>query len=146
MRQRLEDLPVLAEQILDEIGLRIGQPVELDDAAMLALGRHAWPGNVRELRNVLERAVMVSESPSITSEQVQRALPAGIAPALGGGPAIEEVSSLRRAIAEAERHAIQGALAATQGNKVATAQALGISRASLYQKLSSLGIESPGNG
>jgi len=147
LRQRLEDLPMLAEQILDEIGLRIGQPVELDDAAMLALGCHAWPGNVRELRNVLERAVMVSESARITREQILRALPAGTAaPASAGGTAVEEVSPLRRAIADAERHAIQTALAATHGNKVATAQALGISRASLYQKLASLGIESPGIG
>jgi transcriptional regulator with PAS, ATPase and Fis domain len=146
LRQRLEDLPVLAEKILDEIGVRIGQPVELDDAAMTVLARHAWPGNVRELRNVLERAVMVSESPRLTTEQVLRALPPDAASqTVAAETSHKEVSTLRRAVADAERRAIQAALAATQGNKVAAAQALGISRAALYQKLALLGLEATEN-
>ncbi|MCE4538973.1 sigma 54-interacting transcriptional regulator [Pelomonas sp. P7] len=141
LRSRLEDLPVLAEHILDDIGARTGQPLELDDDALLPLLRHRWPGNVRELRNVLERAVMVGEGSRLSAQQVMRALPAGPAPGREAeAPSSGEVASLRRVIADAERGAIQAALAATGGNKLAAAQALGISRAAFYQKLAQLGL------
>jgi len=145
LRMRLEDLPMLTERIMDDIGIRIGQPVELDDGALLALARHSWPGNVRELRNVLERAVMMNESPRLTADQVARALPLdAVVRCAAKQTASEEVSTLRRVIAEAERRAILAALSATHGNKLAAAQALGISRAALYQKLSALGLASAG--
>jgi len=145
LRMRLEDLPMLTERIMDDIGIRIGQPVELDDGALLALARHSWPGNVRELRNVLERAVMMNESPRLTADQVARALPLdAVVRCAAKQTASEEVSTLRRVIAEAERRAILAALSATHGNKLAAAQALGISRAALYQKLSALGLANAG--
>jgi transcriptional regulator with PAS, ATPase and Fis domain len=141
LRKRVEDLPVLTERILDDIGTRIGQPVELDDAALLALADYSWPGNVRELRNVLERAVMINDSPRLTAQQVARALPAEAAARLSTNELpSDEVRSLARVIADAERRAILAALGATHGNKVAAAQALSISRAALYQKLSALGL------
>jgi transcriptional regulator with PAS, ATPase and Fis domain len=145
LRERLEDLPVLTERILDDIGIRIGQPLELDEGALRVLSRHAWPGNVRELRNVLERAVMMSDSPRLGAEQLARALPPDVASHVVASDApADEALSLRRAIEAAERRAIVAALAATHGNKLAAAQVLGISRAALYQKLSALGLAKAG--
>jgi transcriptional regulator with PAS, ATPase and Fis domain len=62
LRERISDVPLLAEQFLDELGQVMGcPPVRLADEAREALMSHSWPGNVRELRNVLERAAILSD-------------------------------------------------------------------------------------
>ncbi|MEF7613822.1 sigma 54-interacting transcriptional regulator [Aquincola sp. MAHUQ-54] len=146
LRERLPDLPLLAERLLDDIGSRIGQPLELADDALAVLARHAWPGNVRELRNVLERAVLMFETPRLAAAHLLKLLPAaadaGPAPVAAAGG----VGRLAEATAQAERQAIVSALASTGGNKLAAARLLGISRAALYQKLSVLGIGAPAAG
>src|SRR5438105_3079859 len=143
LRERLDDLPLLTERLLDDISLRIGLPLELDDSALAALARHDWPGNVRELRNVLERTVMMNETRRLTAEHLARVLPPPMpAPQASNDERAAPVRSprLAHAIADAERQAILAALASTHGNKLAAAQQLGISRAALYQKLSALGL------
>ena len=137
LRMRLGDLPMMAERMLDEIGARIGQPLELDPEALVLLAGHAWPGNVRELRNVLERAVMLHETHRLSAEHIARVLPrttaapAGEVSAPGRSP-----GTLAHALAQTERLTILAAIEASHGNKAAAAQALGISRAALYDKLS----------
>jgi transcriptional regulator with PAS, ATPase and Fis domain len=141
LRARLDDLPLLTERLLDDISLRIGLPLELDDGALAVLAGYAWPGNVRELRNVLERAVMMNETRRLTAEQLARVLPPAAAKESNHeAPATARSPRLAHAIADAERHAILAALESTHGNKLAAAQQLGISRAALYQKLSALGM------
>src|SRR5262249_31012664 len=60
LRDRLDDIPVLAEFFADKHAARSGRTVELDDAAISALEEHDWPGNVRQLENTIERAVVLS--------------------------------------------------------------------------------------
>ncbi|HSI61419.1 MAG TPA: sigma 54-interacting transcriptional regulator [Ideonella sp.] len=163
LRERLEDLPLLVERLLEDIGLRLGQSIEIDPPALQALARHAWPGNVRELGNMLERTLLHHETTRLTAQQVCSVLPAaakamaaepvacipgGVEPAATLGAATPSaplaapaaVESLAAAIAAAEHNAIAAALQAADGNKTATARALGISRAALYQKLDALGL------
>jgi len=143
LRERFSDLPLLTERLLDDISLRLGYPLELDEAAFAVLQAHAWPGNVRELKNVLERAVLMFESSRLSADNIAAVLPKTAAldslenAARRGAATIQP---LALAVAEAERSAILCALRAAKGNKVAASQALGISRAALYQKLETLGL------
>jgi len=132
LRERITDLEALADSLLESIALRTGMPQrELAPSALAALASHAWPGNVRELRNVLEQAAMLTDHPRLTAEDFTAILdPNERTP---GNP-----QSLPRLIADLERKSIESALAATHGNKVSAAKLLGISRATLYEKLKEL--------
>jgi transcriptional regulator with PAS, ATPase and Fis domain len=135
LRDRLSDLETLAENLLESIAARTGMPQrELMPSALAALAVHRWPGNIRELRNALEQAAMLTDNPRLSAEDFAQVLP---------GPVVRDerrkVTQLRplpQLIAELERTSIQSALAATGGNKVSAARMLGISRATLYEKLS----------
>ncbi len=136
LRERVADLEALAEHLLESIALRAGMPQrELDPAALATLSAHAWPGNIRELNNALEQAVMLTDRRRLGAEDF-----AGILPAPLHAPtpaAAAPVRPLPQLIAELERSTIRSALAATGGNKVSAARLLGISRATLYEKLGS---------
>jgi transcriptional regulator with PAS, ATPase and Fis domain len=136
LRQRLGDLEALAESLLENIAARTGMPQrELTPSAIGALAAHHWPGNIRELRNVLEQAAMLTDRARLGAEDFASILPASAARetrAAGG------MRPLPEQIAELERSSIRLALAATGGNKVSAARMLGISRATLYQKMSGL--------
>ena len=146
LRERRGDIPALIEVLGEDLALRNGTaPPELLPDAMALLAGQAWRGNIRELRNVLEQAVMRSDSLSIDAAQLTAILreagvePAAPAPDAGGqGGAPDQQSLLRPLsvqVAELERRAIAAALAAHGGNKLATARQLGISRATLYGRL-----------
>jgi transcriptional regulator with PAS, ATPase and Fis domain len=135
LRERRADLEALAEHLLENIAARTGMPQrELTPSAIGALGAHDWPGNIRELRNVLEQAAMLTDSARLTAEDFAAILPASAAREgrVGG------MRPLPEQIAELERSSIRLALAATGGNKVSAARMLGISRATLYEKLSGM--------
>lgn len=135
LRERLADLEALAESLLESIAQRTGMPQrELAPSALAVLAAHAWPGNIRELRNVLEQAAMLTDSGRLGAEDFARVLPA-VAPARAEPGAAPHLRPLPQLIAELERSSIQSALAATGGNKVSAAKLLGISRATLYEKL-----------
>ncbi|WP_349573264.1 sigma-54 interaction domain-containing protein [Azotobacter salinestris] len=144
LRERREDIRLLAEHLLDEIASRSGQPrLELDEEALEVLAVQSWPGNVRELRNLLERAQLQAES-NLLGRQALLALldtppPATPeeAPSTGHAPPIPP---LAHSLADAERTALQAALAACNGNRRRAAQCLGIARASLYNKLQQHGL------
>jgi transcriptional regulator with PAS, ATPase and Fis domain len=134
LRERLADLEALAENLLESIAARSGMPQrELAPSGLAALAAYPWPGNIRELRNVLEQAAMLTDHARLSAEDFAAVLTAAEAP-------IEErkAGSLRplpQLIAELEQSSIASALAATGGNKVSAAKMLGISRATLYDKL-----------
>ena len=136
LRERLADVEALAEHLLENIAERTGMPQrELAPSAIGALAAHPWPGNIRELRNVLEQAAMLTDNPRLAAEDFARVLPA-----LAGvrAPASGALRPLPEQIAELERSSIRLALAATGGNKVSAARMLGISRATLYQKMTAI--------
>jgi transcriptional regulator with PAS, ATPase and Fis domain len=143
LRARFDDMPLLTERLLEDISTRIGQPLEIDPDAIEQLSSYRWPGNVRELRNILERAVLMNETPRLMAEHISSVLPqpTRLPEQLDQSRGqTDSLRSLAQVTAEAERTAIAAALNATSGNKVAAAQMLGISRAALYQKLETLGL------
>jgi transcriptional regulator with PAS, ATPase and Fis domain len=129
LRERITDLEALADSLLESVASRSGMPQrELEPGALAALAVHSWPGNVRELRNVLEQAAMLTDHARLTAEDFAGILDKGTSAA----------QSLPQRIADLERKSIESALAATGGNKVSAARLLGISRATLYEKLKEL--------
>jgi transcriptional regulator with PAS, ATPase and Fis domain len=146
LRERVADLAALVEALGEEAALRSGGvPLELAPDALALLAAQAWRGNIRELRNVLEQAMLRSEGAQVSAElltEVLRAsgidavepVPASPAPEVAGSDA-DALRPLAEQIAEVERRAMLAMLAATQGNKLAAAKRLGVSRATLYQRL-----------
>ena len=133
LRERIGDLETLAEALLESIAERTGMPQrELAASAVATLASYDWPGNVRELRNVLEQAAMLTDSARLSSDDFASILPAK------GTRRASTMRPLPQLVAELERRSIQSALAATRGNKVSAAKLLGISRATLYEKLAGL--------
>jgi transcriptional regulator with PAS, ATPase and Fis domain len=138
LRGRVSDLPALCEVILERIAERTGLPQrELTADALALLMRHNWPGNVRELRNVLEQVTMLAESSRLDASDLAAVLPEA-AVSVKAAPG---VMRLAEAVEVAERAALTQALQATGGNRQAAARLLGISRATLYEKLAYLGFE-----
>jgi transcriptional regulator with PAS, ATPase and Fis domain len=142
LRERIGDLDALAESLLEQIATRTGMPQrELAPSALQALAAHEWRGNVRELRNVLEQVAMLTDNVRLEAADFAAVLPA----ASHGRPAPQPATTgpgqpppLPQRIAELERESIRNALAATGGNKVSAARLLGISRATLYEKLAAM--------
>jgi DNA-binding NtrC family response regulator len=131
LRERAEDVPALAEQILEGLAARWGYAkIALSADASEALASHSWPGNIRELRNVLERAVLLSGSPVIERRDLRfEAAEPTAAP-----------YDLDRTLIEVERQHIERVLRAEGGRVEAAAKRLGIPRSSLYQKIKRFGI------
>jgi len=137
LRERLEDIPVLAGKVLDDIARRTGAArVMLSDEAIGWLSSQPWPGNIRELRNRLEQATMLAETDCLEPADF---LPAAV-PAANAPMAV----SLAVAVQRAEIEAIRAALLAAAGNKTEAARILGIGRATLYEKLAAYGLERTG--
>ena len=149
LRERQSDIAALVELLGEDMALRSSaQPPELDAGALAILSAQVWRGNIRELRNVLEQAMMRSDSHHITAPQLQAVLrESGIVQvqALPVARDVESVSALPVAekllrpmaeqVAELEQQAIAAAMASSGGNKVLAAKILGISRATLYARL-----------
>ena len=148
LRDRTEDIEGLADRILEQLSLQQGgAPRELTDGALAVLRGHGWPGNVRELTNTLERVTALTDAPVLTEEHLRRVLPAApsaAAPAAGMASAVVTEAFSGRPLSEvlhaAERTAIASALEQTGGVKARAAKLLGISRASLYERMVSLNI------
>jgi transcriptional regulator with PAS, ATPase and Fis domain len=139
LRDRVSDIEALCDHILEDIATRTGNPQrELTPTALAVLSAYAWPGNIRELHNVLEEVAMKSDRPRLSAEEFALALPR--VPKAGGAGA-RPALRLADVVADAERNAIRSALAAAEGKKALAAELLGISRATLYEKLSALAPE-----
>jgi DNA-binding NtrC family response regulator len=132
LRERLEDVPLLAEQFRRRFAERHGRAVPGFDAeAMRLLLRHRWPGNVRELEHVVERAVIMTTGPLIGVDALPASLRELPAPAADAPMPFPDNCTLE----EIERIAIQRTLERTRGNKRAAAEILGVYRPTLYAKL-----------
>jgi DNA-binding NtrC family response regulator len=130
LRHRTEDIPVLADYLLERLASIRGE-VALTDEARAALLTYPWPGNIRELRNVLERAVLLSDGNVLT----RRDLRFDASTAAHNPP---DLSSLT--LAEVERLHIEHVLTEERGRVERAAKRLAIPRSSLYQKIKKYGI------
>ncbi|GMV18251.1 MAG: sigma 54-interacting transcriptional regulator [Polyangiaceae bacterium] len=148
LRERREEILPLARRFAAESAAHLGRAgKELTPRAIAALEGHSWPGNVRELRNVMERALLLSEQGPIDAEHL--ALELGTTPVESGAPAsITQPSvvhpsgelDLKKAMAEFEKAQIERALSASGGNQTRAAELLGISRRALVTKLGEYGL------
>jgi len=144
LRERAEDIPLLANHVLARLAASLGMKVpHLSDDAMTVLRRYRFPGNVRELENVLERALTLCNGDEISAPDLH--LPAS---AMSDEETIGDQSfesggehSLDDYLEQVERQAIESALNKTNQNKTAAAKLLGISFRALRYKLEKLGIE-----
>jgi DNA-binding NtrC family response regulator len=132
LRDRLEDVPLLAQSFIERCARNLGRPVPaMTRDAEERLLTWPWPGNVRELRNTLERACMLVRGEHINASDLR----------LGSVPALIPASESQvRRIRDLERDEIDRALAETRGNKKEAAKRLGLSRRALYRRLDKFGL------
>ena len=138
LRERREDIPVLAEFLLVKHAREINKPVkEIERSAINALCRYDWPGNVRELENVIQRAIVLAAGDTITQSELPRELvaPGRAAAAL---PWADDAT-----LAEVERAWILEVLERHGGNRTRAARALGIDPSTLWRKLKEYGAAPP---
>jgi DNA-binding NtrC family response regulator len=142
LRARREDIADLARGFCAELGRDAGRPeLRLSEEALARLALHDWPGNVRELANVIERLVVFTDGDDIAEADVGRELGRD-ARVRSKSPPSDEASLVARRN-EAERQAVVDALERAQGNRTKAARLLGISRRSLYKRLSEFGLMDP---
>jgi two-component system nitrogen regulation response regulator NtrX len=145
LRERREDIPLLAQHFLQEFAGAYGRKSNVIAAdAMSVLRNYNWPGNVRELRNTIERVVIMNPTARVIEK---RHLPPMLLrePRLAGrAPA--GFSSLHEARSAYEREFILKKLEENAGNMSRTAEVLGLERSHLYRKMKSLGISTSENG
>ncbi len=144
LRERREDIPLLAQHFLKKYALKTGKRIQgLDASAIHVLQDYPFPGNVRELENIIQRAVVLADDNEMLTADHFRYL-------LGKSPVPEAVTvqtpewagmSLRQRIEEVERFYIQETLRRVGGNISQAAQLLGLSRLGLYKKLTRYGIQ-----
>jgi two-component system nitrogen regulation response regulator NtrX len=140
LRDRQEDMPLLADHFMSEFAREYGRrPKRFDAGALAVLRRYAWPGNVRELRNVIERLVIMVPGETISAEDVGF-LGHGAAPADELDPVVAGRLTLQEARERFERDLILRTLAEQQGNMSRTAEVLGVERSNLYRKMRGFGI------
>lgn len=143
LRERASDIPALIEHLLDDLANRSGlAPMELTDDALALLCAQPWKGNVRELRNLLERAQLAVDG-RLDGEALRGLLVDPVTPStpMPAAPVMMSTAqTLTEQLAQAERQALQAALAACDGNRQLAAERLGISRAGFYAKLAQHGL------
>jgi transcriptional regulator with GAF, ATPase, and Fis domain len=139
LRERGEDILLLANHFVRELGSRIGhgEPGLSRDAQEL-LRSYPWPGNIRELANAVERALILAEGGLLTATHFGLDGVSSHGPKAGNGRAPEQAAP--EALADLERRAILAALEHTQGNKTQAAALLGITRTKLHTRLKRLGL------
>ncbi len=142
LRERLEDLPTLAERFLSQVAKRLGRErKQLGEAAIGRLARHTWRGNVRELRNVLEQAAVLCAGPTIEVSDLRLDDPeTPLAPDAAVAFTLSFRDAKRETVEDFERAYLTRALREHNGNVSRTAEAIGMVRQSLQQKIRDLGL------
>ena len=129
LRERIEDIPELAEYFLEEACRKYGKPgLEISRRSMKQLQQYSWPGNVRELQNTLARGVIMAEDRQIRFDQL-------------GSRAGQPASRATLNIEENEKALIQKALVTNRGNVTRAAGDLGIDRNALYRRMKKYGLQ-----
>jgi DNA-binding NtrC family response regulator len=132
LRHRTEDIPGLAEHLLGTFAADLGRPgVRLSDEAVAALQSYPWPGNVRELRNVLERAVLLTDGSVLERRDLRFEMAA---------PSTDAAWDTSLTLRDLERFHIERVLREEHGRVETTAKRLGVPRSTLYQKLKEYGL------
>lgn len=127
LRERIEDIPTLAQYLLSKIAADLGRgELHLDQGCIQALQAYSWPGNIRELRNVIERAVLLSDQKHITLNDLHFDGHTQV-----GAPFLDS----RLTLLELEKQHIERVLQEEHGRVEIAAKRLGIPRSSLYQKI-----------
>ena len=130
LRERLEDIPILAQHFLHRYATETGKKIDsISPEALAAMRRYAWPGNVRELENAIERAVVVGKGRQIKPDDL---------PFVFASTDAEEVARL--SLEDIESRHIALVLAAEGGHISNTAKVLGITRGTLYEKMKKYGL------
>jgi len=133
LRERQGDLSLLAHAFLERFAQAQGRALRgISPEAIQSIEAHAWPGNVREMENTLKRAVIMSDGPHISQEDL------GLAPAIQQE---NEPLNLRQVRDEAERRAVLKAMGRCNGNVAHAAEMLGISRPTLYDLMNRFGLK-----
>jgi len=155
LAERLDDIPLLSEYFLERFALSLGvRNPGLAAEAVPVLLDHPWPGNVRELANLMEQCLIFSRGQQVGPETVERLLRGGQAPSTHPFRRLDEelLRSVRRALADGRsdllsmltdhvaRHTIEETLRFTGGNRSRAARLLGISRPTLLNRMSKLGL------
>ena len=137
LRERPEDIQLLAEYLLLKHAKTLGKNVhEIDAAAIEALTRYRWPGNVRELENVVQRALVLATAEVLTVAELPQELRPGKTSHADAQPPWGEHATLE----EVERYWIQRVLERHGGNRTKAAEALGIDPSTLWRKLREYGM------
>ena len=137
LRERIEDVPLLADHFLKEFTTSYGRkPKELTPEAYRILQEYSWPGNVRELRNLMERIVIMNPQIRVDARHV----PLNASRRAAAERPTDRFGSLQEVREAAEREYILRKLEETRGNVTRAAEMLGLERSNLYRKMKSLGI------
>jgi len=127
LRERIEDIPTVAQYLLEKVAADLGRgEVTLEPDSIRALQSYSWPGNIRELRNVIERAVLLSEQRSISIKDLHFD---------GNSGSRSAYLDSNLTLSELEKQHIERVLLEERGRVEKAARRLGIPRSSLYQKL-----------
>ena len=150
LRERKQDIPLLAAHFLERMSRETGTTHTLSDDALRTLVDYEWPGNVRELENSLDRACTLSSGPvlhlgdlptQLQNFHLQNRRPVPVVAAALGAPGSSRVPVLP--LAQLEKQAILETLRKLNGDKLLAARLLGIGKTTLYRKLKEYGIGAP---
>ena len=136
LRERREDVPLLAAHFLQRFVRRTGGQKTLAPEAVARLLEHEWPGNVRELENIIEQAAALSAGSEIRAEDIHLEAH-GATP----GASRDVQRTLAAAVEDAERRPIEAAVARSGGDLARVAREIGVSSTTLWRKMKRLGIE-----
>jgi len=136
LRERLEDLPDLAQTLLGDLGR---PDLRVSDSAFAALRKHSWPGNARELKNVLACALAFADA-EVGVLQPEHLRPLSSSAPSGDAGSLDALPLAGQPLENLERTAIRQTLAHARGNKAHAARSLGIAVSTLYEKLKKYGL------
>lgn len=141
LRERPDDIPVLAAKFLENFNRKYGKNKTFTYQAIYALQKYSWPGNVRELENLIERLAIVGDKPNITADQVNYLMDFQL-PTPGMPPQEPSEQTLKGAVDALEKRMISEAIA-SYGSTYKAAEALGTSQSTIVRKMRLLGINRP---
>jgi len=141
LRDRIEDMPLLVAHFIEKARAKTNKAVQgVTPDAMALLIAHAWPGNVRELENVIQRTMLIAKGEWLDAQDLPAEIRGGEARSTREPRDLKEIA--RESSGLVEKNAIADALSKTAGNVTRAAKALGISRATLQNKMKAYGLRS----